>query len=99
MNLPADERSRDIILRAAVFSFNVYVTSGFGFLTRVPKVDLAHVLEYDVVQRVETGDFYLAIYYSNYGAPIVFERPSLNTVVMFLLVILTLAKPNAKSIF
>ena len=42
-NLPAEERSRDITLRAAVFSFNVYVTSTLGFFTRLPSVDLAHV--------------------------------------------------------
>lgn len=86
-------------LRAAVFSFNVYVTSLLGFLTRLPNVDLAHVSPYEVVQRVETGDFYLTICYSNVGAAIYLDNPSLNTVDKFLLVHLTLQKPNARSIF
>jgi hypothetical protein len=86
-------------LRAAVFSFKVYVTSLFGFLTRLPKVDLAHVSPYDVLQRVETGEVYLYIYFSNVGAAIDLVNPPLNTVLKFLLLILTLQKPNARSIF
>ena len=31
--------SRDIIFRAAVFSFRVWVTTLLGFLTRLPRVD------------------------------------------------------------
>ena len=86
-------------LRAAVFSFRVYVTSLFGFLTSDPRVDLAHVSPYDVLQRVETGDVYLTICFSNCGAPTLLVNPCLNTVERFLLVHLTLQKPNARSIF
>lgn len=62
-------------------------------------MDLAHVSPYEVLQRVETGDFYLTICYSKVGAAIYLERPSLNTVESFLLQHLTLQKPNARSIF
>ena len=65
LNLPEDDKSKDIILRAAVFSFKVWVTVTFGFLTRLPKVEFAQVDPYDVLQRVETGDFCLTIVYSN----------------------------------
>ena len=65
LNLPDDDKSKDMILRAAVFSFNVWVTVGFGFLTRLPKVEFAQDYPYDVLQRVETGDFCLTIVYSN----------------------------------
>jgi len=65
LNLPEDDKSKDIILRAAVFSFKVWVTVTFGFLTRLPKVEFAQADPYDVLQRVETGDFCLTIVYSN----------------------------------
>jgi len=67
-------------------------------LTRLPNVDLAHVSPYEVLQRVETGDCYLTIYFSKVGAAIDFVNPPLKTVLKFLLVILTLQKPNARSI-
>jgi len=86
-------------LSAAVFSFSVYVTSLFGFLTRLPNVDLAHVSPYDVFQRVETGDFYLCICFSKVGAAIYFDNPCLKTVLSLLFAHLTLQKPNARSIF
>ena len=75
------------------------MTSLLGFLTRLPRVDFAHVSPYDVFQRVETGDFYLTICYSNFGAAICLVNPCLNTVDKFLLQHLTLAKPKARSIF
>lgn len=65
LNLPEDDKSKDMILRAAVFSFKVWVTVTFGFLTRLPKVEFAHDCPYEVLQRVETGDFCLTIESSN----------------------------------
>ena len=44
LNLPEDDKSKDMIFKAAVFSFKVWVTVGFGFLTRLPSVELAHVV-------------------------------------------------------
>lgn len=85
-----------MIFNAWVFSSNVYATSLFGFFTRDPRVDLAHVSPYDVLHRVETGDFYLTIYSSNAGSAMVLVSPSLKVVFKFLPVILTLQKPNAR---
>jgi hypothetical protein len=99
LNLPEDDKSKDMILSAAVFSFKVWVTVGFGFLTRLPKVDFAQVLLYDVLQRVETGDFCLAIESSNWADPIYVLRSPLKTTLSFLLIILTLQKPKARSMF
>ena len=50
-------------------------------------------------QRVETGDFYLAIEFSKSAEPICFERSSLKATLRFLLWILTLQNPKARSIF
>jgi hypothetical protein len=99
LNLPDDDKSKDMILRAAVFSFNVWVTVGFGFLTRLPKVEFAQDYPYDVLQRVETGDFCLTIESSNFALPIFLLRSSLKTTLSFLLIILTLQKPKARSMF
>lgn len=65
LNLAELFMSRDIILRAAVFSFKVWVTTWLGFLTRLPRVDMAHLSSYLDLQRVETGDFCLTIWSSN----------------------------------
>ena len=87
-----------MILRAAVFSSRVLVTILFGFFTKLPRVELAHDSPYEVFQRVDTGDFYLIMLSSNCGAPIVLVRSSLKHTDRFLLIILTLQKPKAKSI-
>jgi len=52
-----------------------------------------------VLHRVETGDFYLAIVSSNYGAPMVLDKSSLKHVFSLLFIHLTLQKPNARSMF
>ena len=98
-NLPEEDKSRDMIFNAWVFSFKVIVTWLFGFFTRDPSVDCPHFWSYDVVHRVETGDFYLTIYCSKVGAQISWTRPSLNTKLRLLPIIRILQKPNARSTF
>lgn len=91
--------SSDMIFNAWVFSFKVWVTTLFGFLTKLPRVELAHLSSYLDLHKVETGDFCLTIFSSNYGAPTVFESSSRKVALTLLLQNLTLQKPNARSMF
>jgi len=62
-------------------------------------VDLAQVSLYDVFQRVETGEVCLTICFSKDGSATYLDKPSLNLVDKFLLLILTFANPKARSRF
>lgn len=68
-------------------------------MTIVPRADPLKDSPYEVFHRVDTGDFYLAIFDSNSGAPIVFESSGKKAVLRFLPRKRMLEKPNAKSIF
>ena len=52
---------------------------------------------YEVVHKVETGDFCLIIWFSNWALPIVLLKSPEKTVVKFLCVHLTFEKPHARS--